>query len=207
MLIGGAVREAAVLGYHVTPLFSYYAYHGPVFRVMLRLNREKLHDNRDYGFIGYCNRCGHSQPFSWKELGKIGCSCRNSEGSHQPFVVSGPMWIGPLHSADYVTQMTNVAAEWGWIGNGSVDAHLEKLLNQMLDESDPRLPPGYIKHDKITKRAKINGPPLKTMLSSLHKMGYAASRSHIASNAIKTDCSMAGLIELVKELASVVPQC
>jgi len=46
MLIGGVVREAAVLGYHVTPLFSYYAFHGPVFRVLLRLNRGKIHDSR-----------------------------------------------------------------------------------------------------------------------------------------------------------------
>ncbi|CAN1297593.1 tRNA (guanine(26)-N(2))-dimethyltransferase [Linum perenne] len=197
MLIGGAVREAAVLGYHVTPLFSYYAYHGPVFR--------KLHENRDYGFIGYCTRCGHSQPFSWKELGKIGCSCRSSEGSHQPFAVSGPMWIGPLHSGDYITQMSNLATEWGWIGNGA-GVHLDKLLNQMLDESDPRLPPGYIKLDEITKRAKINGPPLMTMLSSLHSMGYAASRSHIAPNAIKTDCPMAILVKLAKELVG-IPQC
>lgn len=42
MLIGGAVRDANVLGYHVSPLFSYYSYHGPVFRVMLRVNRGKL---------------------------------------------------------------------------------------------------------------------------------------------------------------------
>lgn len=46
MLIGGAVREASVLGYNVTPLFSYYSYHGPVFRVMLQLNRGKLVDDR-----------------------------------------------------------------------------------------------------------------------------------------------------------------
>ncbi|XLU31253.1 hypothetical protein S245_067319, partial [Arachis hypogaea] len=45
MLTGGAAREAAVLGYHITPLFSYYAYHGPVFRVLLRLNRGKIHDS------------------------------------------------------------------------------------------------------------------------------------------------------------------
>lgn len=46
MLIGGAVREASVLGYRVTPLFSYYSYHGPVFRVMLRVSRVKLQNNR-----------------------------------------------------------------------------------------------------------------------------------------------------------------
>ncbi|CAI0431344.1 unnamed protein product [Linum tenue] len=204
MLIGGAVREAAVLGYHVTPLFSYYAYHGPVFRVMLRMNRPKILENRDYGFIGYCNRCGHSQAFSWEELGKIGCSCCNSEGSRQGFVVSGPLWIGPLHSSDCITQMLDLAAEWGWVGNGA-GVELEKLLKHMLDESDPRLPPGYIKLDEMTRRAKMNGPPLRMLMRTLQEMGYAASRSHIASSAIKTDCGMAVLIKLAKELVS-VPQ-
>ncbi|MBA0624256.1 hypothetical protein Godav_009644 [Gossypium davidsonii] len=46
ILIGGAVREASVLGYRVTPLFSYYSYHGPVFRVLLRMNRGKLPEKR-----------------------------------------------------------------------------------------------------------------------------------------------------------------
>ncbi|CAI0431372.1 unnamed protein product [Linum tenue] len=196
MLIGGAVREAAVLGYHVTPLFSYYAYHGPVFRSSLQ--------HRDYGFIGYCNRCGHSQAFSWEELGKIGCSCCNSEGSRQGFVVSGPLWIGPLHSSDCITQMLDLAAEWGWVGNGA-GVELEKLLKHMLDESDPRLPPGYIKLDEMTRRAKMNGPPLRMLMRTLQEMGYAASRSHIASSAIKTDCGMAVLTKLAKELVS-VPQ-
>ena len=46
MVIGGAVREASARGYHVTPLFSYYSYHGPVFRVMLSVNRGTLPDNK-----------------------------------------------------------------------------------------------------------------------------------------------------------------
>lgn len=46
MTIGGAVREASAQGYHVTPLFSYYSYHGPVFRVMLRVNRGTLPENK-----------------------------------------------------------------------------------------------------------------------------------------------------------------
>ncbi|PHT44959.1 hypothetical protein CQW23_14117 [Capsicum baccatum] len=46
MLIGGAVREASVLGYHVVPLFSYYSYHGPVFRVLLQVKRGKSPSSR-----------------------------------------------------------------------------------------------------------------------------------------------------------------
>jgi tRNA (guanine26-N2/guanine27-N2)-dimethyltransferase len=37
MVIGGAAREAAMLGFHITPLFSYFAYHGPIYRVMVQL--------------------------------------------------------------------------------------------------------------------------------------------------------------------------
>lgn len=98
MLIGGAVREASVLGYHVVPLFSYYSYHGPVFRVLLQVKREKSLSSRSvvdfngvislvlgddalashdryYGFISYCNRCGNTRAFSWNELGEISCPC------------------------------------------------------------------------------------------------------------------------------------
>ncbi|CAK7339964.1 unnamed protein product [Dovyalis caffra] len=201
MLIGGAVREASVLGYYVTPLFSYYSYHGPVFRVMLRVNRGKLLENRHYGFITYCNQCGDSQEFSWDELGRITCPCSGSQG-HRSLVVSGPLWTGPLHSAAYISEMINLAEEWGWIGNGS-ETDLEKLLKQMLDESDPKLKSGYIKMDEVASRAKINSPPLRTMMSAMQKEGYATSRSHIASNAIKTNCPMSGCIRISKELQGV----
>uniref|UniRef100_A0A6N2KY79 tRNA (guanine(26)-N(2))-dimethyltransferase n=1 Tax=Salix viminalis TaxID=40686 RepID=A0A6N2KY79_SALVM len=226
MLIGGAVREASVLGYYITPLFSYYSYHGPVFRVMLRVNRGKLLENRHYGFITYCNKCGDSQEFSWAELGQISCSCNGSHDS-SALVISGPLWIGPLHSAAYISEMINLAEEWGWIGNGA-DTDLEKLLKQMLDESDPRLKSGYIKMDEVASRAKINSPPLRTMMSAMQKVyfslgtlhrdlsrtrahdgmghygkGYATSRSHIALNAIKTDCPMSECIRIAKELQGV----
>ncbi|KAJ9175997.1 hypothetical protein P3X46_014491 [Hevea brasiliensis] len=201
MLIGGAVREASLLGYHVTPLFSYYSYHGPVFRVMLQVNRGKEHENRHYGFISYCNQCGNTRSFSWEELGQISCSCSSNKVC-SPVTVSGPLWTGPLHSATFITEMLNLAEQWGWMGN-SAGADLDKLLRRMLDESDPSLPFGYIKMDEMASRAKINSPPLKTMMTTLLEEGYAVSRSHIASNAIKTNCPMAECIRIAKELRGV----
>lgn len=44
--------------------------------------------------------------------------------------------------------MLNLAREWEWIGDSS-GAGLEKLLKLMVDESDPRLPVGYIKLDEV----------------------------------------------------------
>ncbi|XP_057415684.1 tRNA (guanine(26)-N(2))-dimethyltransferase [Lotus japonicus] len=201
MLIGGAVREAAVLGYHITPLYSYYAYHGPVFRVLLRLNRGKIHDSRHYGYIGFCHKCGNSHEFSWDQLGQFSCSCSMPQVSNS-LVVSGPLWTGPLHDAAYLTDMLNLAKQWGWIGCDGKDS-LEKLINVMVDESDPKLPFGYIKLDEMASRAKINSPPLKTLMSAIQQKGYAASRSHIKTNAIKTNCPMTECISIAKELLQV----
>lgn len=198
MLIGGVVREAALLGYHITPLFSYYAYHGPVFRVLLRLNRRKLHDSRHYGFIGQCDQCGNSHEFSWDQLGQMSCSCSVSKVSDS-LKVSGPLWTGPLHDAAYLTDMLDLAKQWGWIGCDGKDS-LEKLIKLMVDESDPRLSFGYIKLDEMASRAKINSPPLRALMSAMHEKGYAASRSHITANAIKTNCPMTEFISIAKEL-------
>ncbi|KAI3879429.1 hypothetical protein MKW92_000861 [Papaver armeniacum] len=199
MLIGGAVREASVLGFRVTPLFSYYSYHGPVFRVMLQVNRGKVPESRNYGFISYCTQCGNSQEISWHGLGRISCPCSNGEVSSS-LVVSGPLWTGPLHDTAYVKEMLNLAQEWGWAGSDSKGTDIEKLLTQMVDESDPKLPFGYIKLDEVASRAKVNSPPLRSMMSSILEEGYAVSRSHIASNAIKTNCPMSVCIQIAKNL-------
>ncbi|XP_077236926.1 N2,N2-dimethylguanosine tRNA methyltransferase isoform X2 [Tasmannia lanceolata] len=198
-LSSGALREAVALGYQISPLFSYYSYHGPVFRVMLRVNRGKLPVNRNYGFISYCNDCGSSQEFAFDELGQICCPCSNGKVSRS-LVVSGPLWTGPLHNAVYVTEMLKLAEQWGWACAGTASMNIEKLLKQMIDESDPELPFGYIKLDEVASRAKINSPPLRTMISTLHNEGYVASRSHIASNAIKTNCPMAVCIQIATDL-------
>ncbi|GAA0146640.1 RNA methyltransferase [Lithospermum erythrorhizon] len=197
MLIGGALREASTLGYHVAPLFSYYSYHGPVFRTLLQVKRGKLPDNRHYSFISYCKQCGSSQAFSWGQLGKIRCPCSENVGGS--CVVSGPLWTGPLHNAPYLRDMQNLASQWEWISDG-VGKDLEKLLEQMVDESDPKLPPGYFKLDEIASRAKVNSPSLANIMNILHKKGYAASRSHIESNAIKTNCTMTECVSIVREL-------
>ncbi|KAL6333664.1 hypothetical protein AAG906_028850 [Vitis piasezkii] len=74
----------------------------------------------------------------------------------------------------------------------------ENFRKQMIDESDLKLPFGYIKLDEQAMQNKLSS--LRTMMSALNKEGYAVSRSHIASNAIKTNCPMAVSIRIAKEL-------
>lgn len=112
-------------------------------------------------------------------------------------VVSGPLWTGPLHDAAYTTDMLNLAEEWGWAGSDT-RTDLDKLLNIMVAESDPRLPFGFINLDEVqtyfhcfffqevldllvdddfslylsqvASRAKVNSPALKAVVSTLQKV-------------------------------------
>ena len=61
--------------------------------------------------------------------------------------VVGPLWTGPLHDCSSITKMLNLAVEWGRAHTS--ENGVEKLLGAMIEESDPRLPPGYIRLDEV----------------------------------------------------------
>lgn len=172
MLIGGALREASVLGYHVVPLFSYYSYHGPVFRAMLQIKRGRLPDSSTYNFISHCIQCGNSQTVSWDQLGQIRCPCITNACVPNSLIVSGPLWTGPLHQASHLARMLNLAEQLGWISDGN-GRNLEKLIRLMVDESDPKLPVGYIKIDEVASRAKLNSPSIGAIMNTLHEVAFS----------------------------------
>jgi tRNA (guanine26-N2/guanine27-N2)-dimethyltransferase len=45
--------------------------------------------------------------------------------------------------------MLSLTNEWGWTYTSENGVTLEKLLSMMIEESDPRLPPGYIRIDEV----------------------------------------------------------
>lgn len=81
-------------------------------------------------------------------------------------MVSGPLWTGPLHDGAYLMDMLNLAKQWGWIGCDGKD-NLEKLIRVMMDESDPKLPFGYIKLDEVLLIQIISLLQCKIMLATL----------------------------------------
>ena len=71
MLIGAAAREAALRGLTIIPIFSLYAPHGPVFRTMLRVQRQKadLPDPLDnYKFLAFSRKTSAWNVISWEHL-------------------------------------------------------------------------------------------------------------------------------------------
>lgn len=76
MLIGGAVREAAGRGVRLTPVFSLFSYHGPVFRAMLRAERGCEWRHEQYAFLAHCYAHDHpAGAVPWKDVNNAVCRC------------------------------------------------------------------------------------------------------------------------------------
>jgi tRNA (guanine26-N2/guanine27-N2)-dimethyltransferase len=117
MLIGAAVSAAAAKGVALEPLFSYYSFHGPVFRVMLRATRSAAWPVRHYGFVSHCHAHGETRRLGWRDLGEASCPVCDREARPRALSVSGPIWTGPLHERDFVERMASEAAARGWSGH------------------------------------------------------------------------------------------
>ncbi|KAG2446177.1 hypothetical protein HXX76_000770 [Chlamydomonas incerta] len=255
MVIGGAVREAASRGVMLTPVFSLYSYHGPVFRVMLRARRSGEWASQHYGFVGHCFLHGDNYTVGWRDLAGAVCRCESrgrrqpvqvpmadsaaaaapgahdavtsscsdssssdsssSSSSGKPLVLSGPMWTGPLHDGEELRAMQAEAEARGWQGFGmSADdapflrdrkkssrnvRPLEELLSVLLEEADPRLPPGFFSIDDSVSRRMARPPPRDALIAALRAEGFAASRCHLEPRAFRSNACMADVLRVAED--------
>ncbi len=198
LLIGLAIQQAAARGLAAWPVFSFYQ--GEVNRVMVRITRQRVWDSAHYGYLAYCHSCGQFQTVPWKKLGRVVCCCKSGD---RP-IVSGPMWLGPLHDVHELEKMRQQAI--------ALQAHphpndqsptrwakCQSLIETMQAEAS--LPPYYYPLAEIGRRGKMDIPPRQTLILQLHQQGFAATLTHISPQAIKTDAPIVDCIQLAKQLS------
>lgn len=197
LLLGGVAQQAASRGMRVEPVFS--LFNGQIHRVMVRLHMRRDWDSGQYGFLAYCHSCGQFQTVTWRKLGQVACPCQSAgpkagrkEEKRAP-VVSGPMWLGPLHDVAFLKRMGGLAEFWDW----TVCA---KLVQIMLDEAE--MPPYYYPLGEIGRRGKIDIPKRDRLIVALRTLGYRATRTHLDFQAVKTDASIAVCVKAAKEISS-----
>ncbi len=187
LLIGAAVQQAAARGLGAKPVFSWY--HGEVNRVMVRITKALGWERQHYGFLTYCHACGQFQTLAWKHLGRgTSCTC----GGTDPPVVSGPMWLGPLHDQTELADMHRIAIKKGWHG-------CSRLIEVMQAEAD--LPPYFYPLSEIGRRARIDIPPRQALMGRLRDAGFSATLTQFSTQAIKTDAALSVCLELARQLA------
>lgn len=184
LLIGCAAQKAAERGFHIQPVFS--IFNGTIHRAMVRvLPRPKKYP---YGFLAYCYGCGQFRTADWRQLGQLGCEVCGTAP-----VVSGPMWLGPLHNGDYVAQMAALANQWRW------PQTVQQLLAIMVKEA--AMPPYYYPLAEIGRRGQMDTPSRDRLIDALCAGNYRATRTHLDTQAIKTDAPLATCIDAAKSLA------
>ncbi|EDX86945.1 N2,N2-dimethylguanosine tRNA methyltransferase [Synechococcus sp. PCC 7335] len=187
LLIGLAVQQAAARGLGAWPVFSWY--HAQVNRVMMRITRASTWQRDRYGFLTYCHTCGQFGRLGWKQLQKgTACVCQ----SVNPPVVSGPMWLGPLHNLDDLAAMHHIAGQKNW------PDHLA-LIEIM--QSEANLPPYFYPLAEIGRRAQIDIPPRQSLIDSIKDAGFRASETHLSAQAIKTEAPLSICLDLARQLS------
>ena len=192
LLLGCVAQQAASRGFAVQPVFS--IFNGSIHRVMVRVVTGPWQDC-DYGFLAYCHGCGQFRTASWRQLGQLEC-----EACSIPPVVSGPLWLGMLHDADYLGEMADLAAQWQW------PQRLQRLLSVMRAEAT--MPPYYYTLAEIGRRGQMDIPARDRLIlgicdrtdASGHH--YRATRTHLDPQAIKTNAPLQECLAVARSLNS-----
>ncbi len=187
LLLGTVAQQAAIMGLGIEPVFS--LYRGQAYRVMVRvLGKQNWQTDRS-GFLGYCHSCGNFQTLAWRQLGQTVCACTGRSLS-----VSGPLWLGPLHSDDWLTAMVPLAQKRAW-------ASITALIQTMQAENP--LPPYYYPLGEIGRRGKMDLPKRDRLIESLQSAGYQASPTHIHPEALKTNAPFPACVAIAQTLAKI----
>jgi tRNA (guanine26-N2/guanine27-N2)-dimethyltransferase len=101
------------------------------------------------------------------------------------------MWTGPLHERSWLVEMAREAESRSWTGHSfeagsgvkltgcNPPQPLETLLQELIDESDPRLPPWIFHLREVAKVCERDIPARDKLVELLQERGYAACRSHV----------------------------
>ncbi|ERN42060.1 N2,N2-dimethylguanosine tRNA methyltransferase [Rubidibacter lacunae KORDI 51-2] len=184
VLIGAAQRQAAGLDRGIEPVFAYFT--GSTYRVLVRYVSPRVLTPQNYGFLGYCRRCGNYTRVAWHRLGRSRCACDGGDLTH-----SGPQWLGALHNPEWLQAMQQQAIAWGWADRAT-------LLAAMIAEAD--CPPWFFPLGEIGKRGRIDLPKRDRLLAALRDRGYRAATACVDTQAIKTDADMQVCVEVARSL-------
>lgn len=185
LIIGHAAQTAAARGLGIEPVFSLFT--GQVHRVMVRLVSKPTLTRGNYGFVAYCHGCGHFQTTDWRHLGRVNCPC----GAQDPPVVSGPMWLGPLHDGVTLAAMQGLADRWGWSSQA-------RLLTTMAQEID--LPPYYYPLGEIGRRGQMDIPNRDRLIEALQCKGYRAAIPSMDWQGVKTSATLGDCVAIAKTI-------
>ena len=188
LLVGAAVRAAAIHEMGVKPVFGYYADH--YIRVYLGLEHSAKPADAtlaEMGYIVHCPRCFNRKAVKGPYL-KASRNCPVCGGQ---MLVGGPMWLGDFADESFTVEMLRRAVRiGGW------EPRLIHLLETIRGEIG--LPPTYFHLDEFSSRAGKSSLNMDDVMGRLLTAGFRVARTHLDSRGIRTTASAQDLANVIK---------
>ncbi len=171
ILVGNAVRRAAVFDYGLEPVMAYY--HGHYFRAYFRKRKGVQVANAGLGQLEYIR---------WDDKSGYSIHETRPEGTF-----AGPLWTGPLWEPAAVKRILKACDE---TFHRDTRAILESLLSELPH------PPYHYHIDDMARRTGTR--PLKTddLVMALRAAGFRASGVHYSRKGVKTDAGLSAIGEI-----------
>lgn len=191
--LAALAREAWILGRGLEPLACFSD--GRTFRLAVRLHRRTAAGEEAHlGLLARCEHCGDQavQPLL-KLNGWRSCACLPGAGR---WVVSGPLWLGPLQSPPLLQELLALTAALPHTLAPASRRLLERL------QGDPGLPVCCWSTDELAQRLGLPGPPpLHTLVQALQHEGHRATASGVMAGQLRTDAPWKVLLQRCADLA------
>ncbi len=161
-------------------------------RVYMRISRGKLKYRDEYiGYIIHNYTSGEIITVSMRNLTLL----KEYLSKNDKIVVSGPLWIGPLHDCNYIKKMKNILLKNNLFSEKKTQ-QLVKYLNMFIEEND--FPPFYYNFHVACKKLKKSPPSINEVIDALRARGFQATRTHFSRFGIKTTADYNSFLDTLR---------
>jgi len=187
-------RIANVNGMGIIPLLTFYSSHFLRVFCLTFKNRKKISEFfKAYGYLIHCDNCGFRSTFR-DNIFEVADRCPTCKESNK-IKYAGPLWINDIHQLKFVCEMIVLNNQFQYKNKNRIS----KLLNIIKEEI--KMPISFYNIHKLSKIFKIsNTPKLDTIIDSIRKKGYQASRTHFDFVSIKTNMGIKAVKDILLEI-------
>ncbi|HID73377.1 TPA: hypothetical protein EYP38_05550, partial [Candidatus Micrarchaeota archaeon] len=200
ILTGYITRVAAKYDKAVRPLLTYYVDHYVRgYYVVERGASKASRALKELGALYYCGSCHNVE---WVKEYPLASGVKECSFCGGRAFALGPLYLGTLHDAEFVSQVEASLSEAAFIGSPERLSRLIALLKHECGVATPF----YYRVDLLSSRAGVNMPSPARLVETLRSEGYRASLTHFDPRGVKTEAPLQIVYELLKALKSHHPR-
>ncbi len=194
VLLGKILSEAGKYDKAPEVLVSFAKEH--FYRVHVRFKRSPRavrEAYKRYGFLLHCFNCLRRYVVPVGEEFETSCKCGKK------FTLIGPLWLGELHSREFVGR---IAADVESDLESYLRSGIKRMLERIIEEEDFAF---FYDLHHLTKKLGVSPPSLDEVIESLREIGFSASKTRFFGTSFKTNAPIEEIFRVIKKLKNHKP--